>query len=70
MTEPYDRCQDPTAATCQLLTGFRSMMSTMTAGIAAFDTELGTCAVRWTEQGIAGVRLPSPRTADLPRLDA
>ena len=45
------------------------MMSTMTAGIAAFDTELGTCAVRWTERGIAGVRLPSPRTADLPRLD-
>jgi len=45
------------------------MMITMTAGIAAFDTELGTCAVRWTERGIAGVRLPSPRTADLPRLD-
>ena len=41
----------------------------MTAGIAAFDTELGTCAVRWTEHGIASVRLPSPRTADLPRLD-
>jgi methylated-DNA-[protein]-cysteine S-methyltransferase len=45
------------------------MMSTMTAGIAAFDTELGTCAVRWTEQGIASVRLPSPRIADLPRPD-
>ena len=69
MTEPYDGCQDPVGATCQLLTGFRSMMSTMTAGIAAFDTALGTCGVRWTEQGIAGVRLPSPRTADLPRLD-
>ena len=43
-------------------------MSTMTAGIAAFDTALGTCAVRWTEEGIASVRLPSPRTADLPGL--
>src|SRR6478609_565408 len=63
------RMSRPASATCQLLTGFRPMMSTMTAGIAAFDTELGTCAVRWTERGIAGVRLPSPRTADLPRLD-
>jgi methylated-DNA-[protein]-cysteine S-methyltransferase len=45
------------------------MMSTMTTGIAAFDTELGTCAVRWTEHGIASVRLPSSRTAVLRRLD-
>jgi hypothetical protein len=45
------------------------MMSTMTAGIAAFDTALGTCAVRWTEQGIASVRLPSPRTSALPRVE-
>jgi methylated-DNA-[protein]-cysteine S-methyltransferase len=70
MTEHYDCCQDPAGATCQVLTGFRSMMSTMTAGIAAFDTELGTCAVRWTEEGIASVRLPSPRTSGLPRVDA
>jgi methylated-DNA-[protein]-cysteine S-methyltransferase len=45
-------------------------MSVMTAGIVAFETALGTCAVRWTEEGIASVRLPSGRTSDLPRLDA
>jgi methylated-DNA-[protein]-cysteine S-methyltransferase len=45
-------------------------MDTMTGGIAAFDTALGTCAVRWTAAGIAGVRLPSPGTADLPRIEA
>jgi methylated-DNA-[protein]-cysteine S-methyltransferase len=44
------------------------MMSTMTGGIVAFDTELGTCAVRWTEEGIASVRLPSSRTDTLPRI--
>ena len=37
--------------------------------IVAFDTPLGTCAVRWTDAGIAGVRLPSPRTAALPRIE-
>jgi methylated-DNA-[protein]-cysteine S-methyltransferase len=37
--------------------------------IVAFDTALGTCAVRWTDEGIASVRLPSPRTAALPRPD-
>jgi methylated-DNA-[protein]-cysteine S-methyltransferase len=70
MTEHYDRCQDPGDATCHDLTGFRPMMnsmSTVTGGIVAFETALGTCAVRWTERGIAGVRLPSPRTSDLPR---
>jgi methylated-DNA-[protein]-cysteine S-methyltransferase len=45
------------------------MMNTMTAGIVAFDTALGACAVRWTEQGIASVRLPSARTSELPRLE-
>ena len=39
------------------------------SGTVAFDTPLGTCAIRWTEAGIASVRLPSPRTAELPRLD-
>ncbi len=34
-------------------------------GIVAFDTALGTCAVRWTSAGIASVRLPSRRTAEL-----
>jgi len=41
-------------------------MDTMNAGIVAFDTDLGTCAVRWTAKGIASVRLPSARTDDLP----
>ena len=41
----------------------------MNAGIVAFDTELGTCAVRWTGAGIASVRLPSARTSELPRLE-
>jgi methylated-DNA-[protein]-cysteine S-methyltransferase len=44
------------------------MMDTMTGSIVAFETALGTCAVRWTGAGIASVRLPSPRTAGLPML--
>ena len=40
----------------------------MPDSIVAFDTALGTCAVRWTDAGIASVRLPSPRTAALPRV--
>jgi methylated-DNA-[protein]-cysteine S-methyltransferase len=51
------------------VTVFPDVMDTPTAGIVAFDTALGTCAVRWTAAGIAGVRLPSHRTATLPRLD-
>jgi len=43
-------------------------METMDTSILAFDTPLGICAVRWTEAGIASVRLPSARTAELPRL--
>ena len=43
-------------------------MDVMTDGIVAFETALGVCAVRWTEAGIASVRLPSRRTAELPRL--
>ena len=35
--------------------------------IIAFDTALGICAVRWTDAGVASVRLPSSRTAGLPR---
>lgn len=35
------------------------------SGITAFETALGTCGVRWTEAGLAGVRLPSPRTSAL-----
>jgi len=44
-------------------------MDAVTSSIVAFDTVLGTCAVRWTEAGIASVRLPSPGTGRLPRLD-
>ena len=45
------------------------MMTMMEPSIVAFETSLGTCAVRWTDAGIASVRLPSPRTAGLPRVD-
>jgi methylated-DNA-[protein]-cysteine S-methyltransferase len=44
------------------------MMDTLQDRIVAFDTPLGICAVRWTDAGIASVRLPSPRTAALPGL--
>jgi len=43
-------------------------MDTLTNGIVAFPTALGTCAVRWTAAGIASVRLPSLRTETLPRI--
>jgi methylated-DNA-[protein]-cysteine S-methyltransferase len=36
--------------------------------IVAFDTPLGICAVRWTDAGVASIRLPSARTEMLPRL--
>lgn len=39
----------------------------MDGSIVAFDTRLGTCAVRWTDAGLASVRLPSARTAGLER---
>jgi methylated-DNA-[protein]-cysteine S-methyltransferase len=45
------------------------MMTMMEPSIVAFETSLGTCALRWTDAGIAGVRLPSPRTGALPRVD-
>lgn len=44
------------------------MVMETTGTIVAFDTRLGTCAIRWSDAGLAGVRLPSARTADLPRL--
>jgi len=45
-------------------------MDTAERSIVAFDTALGTCAVRWTDAGIASVRLPSERTEALPRFRA
>jgi methylated-DNA-[protein]-cysteine S-methyltransferase len=44
-------------------------MDAMDGSIVAFDTPLGICAVRWTDAGIASVRLPSPRIAAIPRLE-
>lgn len=44
------------------------MMDTKAGSIVAFDTPLGVCAVRWTDEGISSVRLPSAGTASLPRL--
>jgi methylated-DNA-[protein]-cysteine S-methyltransferase len=38
------------------------------ASVVAFDTALGVCAVRWTDTGLASVRLPNERTSTLPRL--
>ena len=43
-------------------------MTMLNQEIVAFDTQLGTCAVRWTDAGIASVRLPSPRTSALPHM--
>ena len=44
-------------------------MSMMEPSIVAFETPLGICALRWTDAGIASVRLPSPGTGGLPRVD-
>ena len=41
------------------------MMTLMEPSIVPFATPLGTCALRWTDAGIASVRLPSQRTAGL-----
>lgn len=43
-------------------------MDTTDRQLVAFETPLGVCAVRWTEVGIASVRLPSARTERIPRL--
>jgi methylated-DNA-[protein]-cysteine S-methyltransferase len=48
--------------------GVQMDMDTKDGSIVAFETELGVCALRWTEAGIASVRLPSPATATFPRL--
>jgi len=44
-------------------------MDTMDPRLVAFATPLGTCAMRWTEAGIAGVRLPSAQTEAIPNLN-
>jgi len=40
-----------------------------TASIATFETELGRCAVRWTDVGISGVLLPSAAGRSGPRIE-
>jgi methylated-DNA-[protein]-cysteine S-methyltransferase len=36
-------------------------MDPLTTSMVTFDTELGRCAVRWSDTGITGVLLPRPR---------
>jgi methylated-DNA-[protein]-cysteine S-methyltransferase len=46
-------------------------MEPMTAtNIVTFDTELGRCAVRWSDVGIAGVLLPGSRSLAGPAYEA
>lgn len=59
---------DRAGATDPARDGFWVVMDT-TSSIVAFETELGVCAVRWTDAGIASVRLPSNATTGLPRDD-
>ena len=40
-----------------------------TASIATFETELGRCAVRWTDVGISGVLLPTAGGRPGPRIE-
>jgi len=44
--------------------------TTETTTVVSFDTELGRCAVRWTERGIASVRLPSEKGRPEPPVDS
>jgi methylated-DNA-[protein]-cysteine S-methyltransferase len=43
-------------------------MDPLPTSTVAFETALGVCTVRWTEAGIAGVRLPGAATAAVPRV--
>jgi methylated-DNA-[protein]-cysteine S-methyltransferase len=44
-------------------------MESMKASTVTFETELGRCAVRWTEVGISGVLLPTGGGRSGPRLE-
>lgn len=44
-------------------------MDNLTPSTVTFDTELGRCAVRWTEAGISGVLLPTAGGRPRPRLE-
>ena len=63
--EPEPRARDRVgrdgrwpAATDHASIGFWSVMDTRTSSMVTFDTELGRCALRWTDVGISGVLLP------------
>ena len=45
-------------------------MDNLTPATVTFDTELGRCAVRWTEAGISGVLLPTAGGRSGPRLES
>jgi methylated-DNA-[protein]-cysteine S-methyltransferase len=45
---------------------FYGLMDAMTRPTVTFDTELGRCGVRWSDAGITGVLLPSPRLEGTP----
>jgi methylated-DNA-[protein]-cysteine S-methyltransferase len=44
-------------------------MDSMTSAMVTFHTELGRCAVRWSETGITGVLLPKPEGRPGPALE-
>lgn len=44
-------------------------MQSRSASLVTFDNALGRCAVRWTEEGISGVLLPSVGGRSGPRLE-
>ena len=53
-----DRVERRRTATDHASTGFWTLMEPRTTSMVTFDTELGRCAVRWSEAGINGVLLP------------
>ena len=44
-------------------------MDNLTPSTVTFDTELGRCAVRWSEAGVSGVLLPTAGGRSGPRLE-
>ena len=48
---------------------FQVVMETPTVHMVTFDTELGRCAVRWSDAGITGVLLPSTAGRPGPRIE-
>ena len=48
---------------------FLVVMETTTFHVVTFDTDLGRCAVRWSDAGITGVLLPSTAGRPGPRIE-